>query len=130
MSIDREWEMVHEFHNKFDAPYKDKPELLSEDRVQKRYSWMLEEIDEFAEADNIIDQADAMIDLIYFALGTMVEMGVKPAKLFEIVHDANMKKIWPDGKVHRAVDGKVIKSPEWKDPYPMLEKQIELLSKE
>ena len=58
---------------------------------------MREEVDEFVESTNVVDQADAMIDLIYFALGTLVEMGVRPAPLFDIVHNANMQKLWPDG---------------------------------
>jgi predicted HAD superfamily Cof-like phosphohydrolase len=54
-------------------------------------------------------------------LGTLVEMGVQPEALFEIVHEANMSKLWPDGKVHvRESDGKVVKPPTWQDPYPLL----------
>jgi predicted HAD superfamily Cof-like phosphohydrolase len=85
---------------------------------------MLEEIDEFIESDNITDQADAMIDLIYFALGTLVEMGVKPQKLFDIVHEANMTKLWEDGKPRYNSDGKTIKPPGWQDPFKKLEDAI------
>lgn len=86
---------------------------------------MQEEVEEFLEAEDVVDQADAMIDLIYFALGTLVEMGVKPEPLFRIVHEANMKKLWPDGKPHYNEDGKTVKPPGWTDPYPALQAEIE-----
>ena len=34
-----------------------------------------------------------MIDLMYFALGTMVEMGLEAEELFDIVQSANMAKL-------------------------------------
>ena len=67
-----------------------------------------------------------MIDLIYFALGTLVEMGVKPKEIFDIVQTANMTKLWEDGKVHyRETDNKVIKPPSWEDPYPKIKEAID-----
>ncbi|HYH01612.1 MAG TPA: HAD family hydrolase [Bacillota bacterium] len=117
--MNRQYEQVKQFHTQFQSPYADEPKLLSADRVEKRYQWMLEEINEFKAAQTIDEQADAVIDLIYFALGAMVEMGVKPESLFEIVHQANMSKIWEDGKPHFE-NGKVIKPPTWIDPKPLL----------
>lgn len=117
--------MVREFQIAFKNPAPEEQVMLEPERAGKRYKWMLEEIDEFLEADNIYDQADAMIDLIYFALGTMVEMGVKPQKLFEIVHAANMKKLWEDGKPHYNSDGKTIKPAGWADPFPLIKEEID-----
>lgn len=97
--------------------------------VAKRVSWMLEEIAEFAAADTIEDQADALIDLIYFAIGTFTLMGVNPEPLFDIVHAANMGKVGPDGKVLRNEQGKIIKPEGWKERYspePLLAEEIEL----
>jgi len=123
--MDECWDMVKEFHRAFSVPAPDAQKALTPERAKKRYTWMLEEINEFLEADNIYDQADAMIDLIYFALGTMVEMGVKPKKLFSIVHNANMTKLWQDGAPHYNKDGKVIKPPGWVDPYPLIKQEID-----
>jgi predicted HAD superfamily Cof-like phosphohydrolase len=123
--MDKQWENVREFHEKFGHPFKDKPQFVEKDRAEKRYKWMLEELDEFMESDNVCDQADAMIDLIYFALGTMVEMGVRPTALFDIVHGANMSKLWPDGKPHYNEDGKTIKPAGWKDPFEDLKIEID-----
>jgi predicted HAD superfamily Cof-like phosphohydrolase len=62
---------------------------------------------------------------MYFALGTLVEMGIKPEKIFDIVHRANMAKIWPDGTVHYNETGKTIKPPSWTDPYKQIESYIQ-----
>jgi len=119
------WNMVRDFQMKFGHPYEDSPKLLDKNRVEKRYNWMLEEIDEFKAAEDIYEQADAMIDLMYFALGTLVEMGVEPDNIFEIVHKANMDKLWEDGKPHCNEEGKTIKPASWQDPYPKLKAEID-----
>ncbi|QIK56845.1 HAD family hydrolase [Erysipelothrix sp. HDW6A] len=123
--MNREWEAVKLFHEKFDHPVADKPVMMQKERAEKRYKWMLEEINEFIEADDIVEQADAMIDTIYFALGTLVEMGIKPDVLFDIVQHANMSKLWDDGLPHYNGDGKTIKPEGWEDPHPKLEQAIE-----
>ncbi|AEJ62071.1 Protein of unknown function DUF2166 [Spirochaeta thermophila DSM 6578] len=119
------WRAVREFHLRFGHPHEDRPRFLEGKRAAARAKWMQEEVEEFLEAEDVVDQADAMIDLIYFALGTLVEMGVKPEPLFRIVHEANMKKLWPDGKPHYNEDGKTVKPPGWTDPYPALQAEIE-----
>jgi len=111
-----EWDMVREFHLRFNHPIGEAPKMLDADRVINRGKWMQEELDEFLESENMYEQADAMIDLIYFALGTLVEMGIPPDELFAIVHEANMKKLWEDGMPHYNSDGKTIKPATWVDP--------------
>ncbi|MCL2082329.1 MAG: hypothetical protein FWH04_03710 [Oscillospiraceae bacterium] len=118
------WQKVKDFHKAFGLPHREKPQMLTAERTQKRALWMREEIQEFIDSATIEDQADAMIDLVYFALGTLVEMGVSPGELFGIVHTANMQKLWPDGKVHYNADGKVIKSENWQDPAPLLRRVL------
>ena len=106
----KEWNDVREFHEKFGHPCPDAPRMLDKKRSLSRAKWMNEEVAEFLVAEDIYEQADAMIDLMYFALGTMVEMGLEPDELFEIVQQANLAKLWPDGKPHyNPKDGKVIK---------------------
>lgn len=124
LNMNKEWEMVLDFQKKFGHPYAEKPVMMEPERAKKRYAWMLEEINEFLEADEIVEQADAMIDVMYFALGTLVEMGIEPDRLFEIVHEANMTKLWPDGKPHFNEMGKTIKPSTWEDPHPKLEEEI------
>ncbi|MBO5096410.1 MAG: HAD family hydrolase [Bacilli bacterium] len=126
--IDYQFDAVKKFHKAFNHPVSDVPVSLTPERALKRYDWMFEEICEFLEAvqdEDIVEQADAMIDVIYFALGTLVEIGVKPGELFRIVQHANMSKIWPDGKPHYNEDGKVIKPEGWENPHPKLEAAIQ-----
>lgn len=125
MGLNKAWEDVKVFHETFNAPVGDNPHMLERERSLARADWMREEVDEFLEAENVYGQADAMIDLIYFALGTMVEMGIPPQELFEIVQAANMEKLWPDGKPHFREDGKVIKPEGWQPPEPKLKKLID-----
>lgn len=118
--MNEEWEKVKLFHQKFGHPVAMIPTQITPERAIKRYHWMQEEINEFIEAEDIIEQADAMIDVIYFALGTLVEMGIKPDSLFNIVQTANMAKLWPDGKPHYNSEGKTIKPSTWEDPHEKL----------
>ena len=123
--MNKEWNDGKEFQLKFGHPTADRPTKMEPERALKRYHWMLEEINEFLEADEIVEQADAMIDVMYFALGTLVEMGIRPDALFQIVQDANMGKLWPDGKPHYNAEGKTIKPKGWEDPHEKLKAEIE-----
>jgi predicted HAD superfamily Cof-like phosphohydrolase len=126
MSIDRAWEDVRAFHLAFGAEAPEAPELLHADLVERRAAWIEEEAEELREAPTIAEQADAFIDIIYFALGGLVNLGVRPERLWDIVQNANMAKLWPDGKPHhRPGDGKVLKPDGWQDPGPLLEAEIE-----
>ncbi|WP_072332360.1 hypothetical protein [Thermoactinomyces sp. DSM 45891] len=119
------WKQVKSWHKSFGLAAPEEPQLLPEDRVKQRIGFMQEELQEFAESQTLEDQADAMIDLMYFSLGTLVEMGVDPGELFDIVHRANMSKLWEDGKPrYRESDGKVMKPEHWQDPQPLLRKEI------
>ena len=92
----KEWNDVREFHEKFGHPVAPQPRMMERGRALSRGKWMNEEVAEFLVAQDIYEQADAMIDLIYFALGTLVEMGLEADELFDIVQKANMAKLWPD----------------------------------
>ena len=127
--MNKEFYDVKEFHNAFNYPHPDKPTLLTGERALTRKSWMDEELGEFIEATengDIVEQADAMIDVLYLAIGTLVEMGIEPENLFAIVQEANMSKSFPDGKPHyRESDGKIIKPDTWEDPHEKLRAEIE-----
>jgi predicted HAD superfamily Cof-like phosphohydrolase len=101
------------------------PRLQPVERRNARADWLIEEANELREAETIYDQADAYIDSIYFAIGGLVDLGVDPQPLWDIVHGANMAKIWPDGSIQRRVDGKVIKPRGWVDPTEALRAEID-----
>lgn len=122
--LDYAYEQVKAFQLAFNHPVKETPTAMGSDRAEKRMNWIKEEVQEFLDSDNVVDQADAMIDTIYFAIGTLVEMGVKPQRLMDIVQHANMSKLHADGKPHYKQDGKVKKPEGWEDPYPKLSAAI------
>ena len=78
---------------------------------------------------SLVGQVDALIDTLYFTYGSFVLMGVDPERIFEIVHQANMGKIFPDGKAHfDPVTHKILKPDNWKEKYapePAIKKEIE-----
>jgi predicted HAD superfamily Cof-like phosphohydrolase len=64
--------------------------------------------------DPLVEEVDALTDLLYFTYGSFYLMGVDPTKIFEIVHQANMGKLFPDGKPHyHPVTNKVLKPENW-----------------
>jgi len=115
---------VHEFHRVFDHPARFTPGLQPADRVSARADWIDEEVGELRDAKNIYDQADAYIDIIYFAVGGLVEIGVDPSELWRIVHGANMAKVQPDGTVKRREDGKIIKPAGWRAPDEAIAEEV------
>ena len=78
---------------------------------------------------DLIGQVDALIDTLYFTYGSFVLMGVDPERVFEIVHQANMGKVFPDGKAHfDPVTHKILKPDDWEEKYapePAIKKEIE-----
>ncbi|MGR6760264.1 hypothetical protein ACU1JV_00275 [Paenibacillus sp. T2-29] len=74
--------------------------------------------------DNLIGQIDALIDIKYFAEGGLVEASVVPDRIFDLVHQANMSKIFPDGEPHYNEVGKVIKPEGWEAPEPKIEEEV------
>jgi predicted HAD superfamily Cof-like phosphohydrolase len=124
MTLKKAFDDVKKFHETFEHPVGTSPQRLSESRKAARLAWMEEELQEFKEAATLEDEVDAMNDELYFVLGTLVEMGVEPGPIFDIVQHANMSKVWPDGQVHKNETGKTIKPPHWQDPFDKIKAEI------
>lgn len=122
----KEYEMVREFHQKFMHPVGEQPKKMDLERAKQRSKWMREEVQEFIDASDVYEQARELADVIYFALGTLVEMGVEPSQVFAAVHQANMDKIWEDGTVKFHEDGKVKKPSQWQGPENQIAKVIDM----
>ncbi|MGG5317233.1 HAD family hydrolase [Enterococcus sp. AZ072] len=68
--------------------------------------------------DQLTAEVDALTDLLYFTYGSFALIGVDPQPIFEIVHQANMGKLFPDGKPHYHPDThKVLKPENWEQDY-------------
>ena len=94
----KEIEQVLEFHKVFEHPIGDVAKALSIKRGLQRHSYMKEELQEFhdaVEAEDLTEQADACIDIIYFALGTIVELGLadKFETLIAMIQASNISKV-------------------------------------
>jgi predicted HAD superfamily Cof-like phosphohydrolase len=73
-------------------------------------------ISEMSTNELIGEQADAFIDIYYYMQNASCKKGINLSKVFELVHEANMNKRFPDGTFHKREDGKVIKPPGWVSP--------------
>ena len=45
--MNKEYKEVKEFHKAFNHPYSETPKVMELNRAKKRYTWILEEINEF-----------------------------------------------------------------------------------
>ncbi|MDR2833919.1 MAG: Cof-type HAD-IIB family hydrolase, partial [Streptococcaceae bacterium] len=64
------------------------------------------------------EQADALIDLLYFTYGTFALMGVDPHELYNIVHQANMGKMPDTGQpIFDEQTGKLLKPDDWHEKF-------------
>lgn len=88
---------VAEFHQTFQHPILETPQIPSESRCKLRVSLIEEELKELEEAireKNIIEIADALCDIQYVLSGAILEFGLKDKfnALFEEVQRSNMSK--------------------------------------
>ena len=115
---DKELEDVRQFQNKFGILDSGRvPTMLTKRKLKERVECLQEELDEFKNAcaeQNFEEQADALIDLVYFAKGTAVMMGLPWEDLWNDVQRANMSKVRGVGKRGHAVD--MVKPEGWKKP--------------
>ena len=100
-----------------------KPIEMSDQAIAFIKEMVNDELTELEEANGITEQADALVDAIYYICDCAVRHGMNLDKLFDIVHRANMQKV-VDGKVIRREDGKIMKPASWQDPAPFLEAEV------
>lgn len=118
------WAEVRTFHLAFNQPAPERPTIQPLAAAEKRGEWIRDECDELDRARTLVDQADAYLDIIYFGIGGLVELGLDPHPLWEIVHGANMAKLH-NGKPCYHPDGKVKKPEGWVAPEPQLKAEVE-----
>ena len=76
-----------------------------------------EEFDELCESDNIVDDLDALIDILVVTIGAIHSLGANAEGAWNEVMRTNMAKIDPEtGKVRKREDGKVLKPEGWTPP--------------
>ncbi|KKD00382.1 MULTISPECIES: nucleoside triphosphate pyrophosphohydrolase family protein [Photobacterium] len=65
---------IREFRTTFDLDI-DNPSTLNEQMDQLHTSLAVEELTELAEADSLVEQADAIVDTVYVLMGRLVHLG-------------------------------------------------------
>jgi len=109
---------VRDFHQAFGQRIGEKPEFPDIEERKLRIKLLDEEVFEYTDAeyaDDLVEIADALADIIYIACGTAVSYGIPLDDVFAEVHRSNMAKL-VDGKVIRREDGKVQKPEGWTAP--------------
>lgn len=113
---------VREFHHKFGVPVGNVPiAFVPGDVADFRTKFLQEELDEYKaaiESGDVVKQFDALIDLVYVAVGCAVWQGFDFDTGFNIVHAANMQKQRVD-RAENSARGSgfdVIKPPGWVAP--------------
>jgi predicted HAD superfamily Cof-like phosphohydrolase len=111
----KELKNVNEFHQAFGVNVLENPQIPQKERCELRQNILQEEVDELKKAweeGNIVEVADALADIHYVLMGTVLEFGLqdKYEEIFREVHRSNMSKLDMNGKPVYREDGKVIKS--------------------
>jgi predicted HAD superfamily Cof-like phosphohydrolase len=126
--MERQILQVLDFQKAFKVSMPDQPKMLSKRRARLRQSLLEEEVKELREANNILDVADAICDILYITYGTAHEYGISDrlVMLFDEVHKSNMSKMGPDGKPIFRKDGKILKPETYLEPKlrPILERDF------
>jgi predicted HAD superfamily Cof-like phosphohydrolase len=130
---------VEEFHEKFGLRYAGPPRTLEGELGEFRTRFLQEELNEYRNAQDLLkslilncsdyeeeveitnlleDQLDALVDLVYVALGNAHLHGFNFREAWRRVHEANMRKIRAthpsDSKRGTTFD--VVKPPGWVAP--------------
>ena len=109
------------FHEKFGLAYTGGPRELPASLAFFRAQFLVEELNEYTEglkSGDLEQQLDALVDLVYVAIGTAYLQGFDFDEAWRRVHAANMAKI----RTMRAADSKrgstwdVVKPEGWQPP--------------
>ncbi len=115
---------VKEFTQACEPVLPEKPKKLSPEKIAFIRAMVNDELNELAQAGTTWEQADALVDAIYYMCDTAVRHGMNLDPLFDIVHQSNLQKI-VNGRVLRREDGKILKPETWRDPAPLLAAEMD-----
>ena len=119
MSNGTNFELVGDFMQIFGQDVKDVPDFPDLKTQELRYDLISEELAELREAmdaDDIVEVADALTDILYVVYGAGHAYGIDLDCCFAEVHASNMSKLGEDGKPIYRDDGKVLKGPKYFEP--------------
>lgn len=112
---------IIDFHNKFGLKYDGKPMLLDKNTTDFRIKFIQEELNELIHSSSnkdIVGMADALVDIVYVAMGTAYMMGLPWQELWSEVQRSNMEKVRAlsssESKRNTSLD--VVKPEGWNPP--------------
>lgn len=111
---------VAQMYLKYGYSYMGPPRSLNYQKRSDRIKMMQEELDEFAHSSTTVEQYDAILDLIVFAVGTLEQMGLPLKSGFDAVMDANMQKK-AGIKDSRGIVDDLVKPDNWVGPEEKLQ---------
>lgn len=122
---------VKEFNEAFNLEINNKPSFVGCANSEIGVKLMQEELDEYEEAikdNDLVEIADAIVDMQYILDGLKLKHGITGEcfnEIFNEVHSSNMSKL-VDGKPTYREDGKVLKGKDYFKPnlQPILDKYI------
>jgi len=113
---------VEQFHRSFGLGVSQTMKAdLGHQKNLLRFNLMDEENKEYLEAasaNDLVEVADALGDMLYILCGTILEHGMqhKIEEVFEEIQRSNMSKLGIDGQPIYREDGKVLKGPNYFKP--------------
>lgn len=116
------WDDIIAFHNKFGLPANETPSLeLADGLLDFRVRFMKEELDEFVEAVMLNDSVkafDALIDLVYVAMGTAYLCQFPWHEGWDAVQAANLTKrrVMCESESKRGSAYDIVKPEGWVSP--------------
>lgn len=118
--------LVKAMHTKFGLENNGGPVNLSPAEKEFRVAALQEELNEYRDAILHVDQYDALIDLIVFAVGSLERHGFPLQEGFEVVMRANMaKELGQNGEKRGGFKRDLVKPHGWKSPEPELQKILD-----
>lgn len=114
-------DLVRQFHEKFDQPVADAPNIDDDGLNELRVKLLEEELTELSTAllnRDPIDVLDALTDLQYVLDGAYLSLGFWRWKYVALaeVHTSNLSKLGPDDKPVKRADGKILKGDRYVPP--------------
>ena len=102
--MNKQLQLVKEFHQKFLQPVQDTPSLIPSSRSENRYRLMSNEVDEYIDGvknEDLVNIAKELADILYATYGTIIEHGLQDRMeaIFEEVHRSNMSKDYHEYKM-------------------------------
>ena len=111
-------EDIEEFHEKYDLAYRGVSRHLSKEEKEFRIRCLNEELLEYSRANTLTEELDAIIDIVYFAIGTAYRHGFSFYDGWKEVHRSNMEKVRAASKKESKRDYEldVVKPEGWTPP--------------